>query len=319
MQYKSILHDRVVEEFKNDNSSLTNALKIINSLNTNYEPIIKSPKKILLLSQIVQRGKKQEKIVINKDDYYYNIESSKPLNLKYANNTINLLTVNEGTYGCGLILLDNELKEARIQSVSNYEECIKCSNSDVVYKADNIMMQIMIDICKTQKIRKISLQDNSKKIFTGNSIELIYFRTITKGKPYYSKYGFSSPSYSRIVRANYDKFTTDPKTEKKIIYSIVKKYIDLNENTKLDIIIRNSLNDIKTNTLSIMFYMNKLYSLAEQEEKKIQIKREEYIKKKKTFNIINLHAWLITILLYDLYNEGGYVKILNDTFVLFLR
>ena len=50
-------------------------------------------------------------------------------------------------------------------------------------------------------------------------------------------------------------------------------------------IIQNSLNDIKTNTLSIMFYMNKLFSLAEQEEKKIQIKREEYIKKKKTFNI----------------------------------
>ncbi len=143
------------------------------------------------------------------------MESSKPLNLKYANNTINLLTVNDGKYGCRLILLDNELKEARIQSVSNYEECIKCSNSDVVYKADNIMMQIMIDICKTQKLRKISLQDNSKKIFTGNSIELIYFRTITKGNPYYSKFGFSSPSYSRIVSANYDKFTTDPKTEKK--------------------------------------------------------------------------------------------------------
>ncbi len=48
MQYKSILHNRVVEAFKSDNSSLTNALKIINSLNTNYEPIIKSPKKILL-------------------------------------------------------------------------------------------------------------------------------------------------------------------------------------------------------------------------------------------------------------------------------
>ena len=56
-----------------------------------------------------------EKCSINKDDYYYNIESTKPLNPKYANNEIQLLTINDSIYGCGLILLNNESKEARIQ------------------------------------------------------------------------------------------------------------------------------------------------------------------------------------------------------------
>ena len=56
-------------------------------------------------------------------------------------------------------------------------------------------MQIMIDICNKQKMKKITLEDNSKKKFTGNSIKLIYFRTMTRGLPYYTKFNFRSVDY----------------------------------------------------------------------------------------------------------------------------
>ena len=92
MQNKSNLYNRVVEIFKNDSSSLSNALQIFNFVSTDYTTIIKSENKKLLLSQKKQLGGKKEKIVINKNDYYYNIESSKPLNSKYENNEIQLLT-----------------------------------------------------------------------------------------------------------------------------------------------------------------------------------------------------------------------------------
>ena len=129
-----VLRDRIVEMFRNDKSSLSKALEIINFLQSNYTLISKSENKKLTLRQSIQKGWKIEKTIINKDDYYYNIESTKPLNPKYANNEIQLLTINDSIYGCGLILLNNESKEARIQTVSNYEECVYCSNPDVDYK-----------------------------------------------------------------------------------------------------------------------------------------------------------------------------------------
>ena len=65
--------------------------------------------------------------------------------------------------------------------------------------------------------------------------------------------------------------------------------------------------------------MNYLLNLAEQEETIIGIKREEYKIKKKKFNKINIYAWLITLLLKDLYNDTGYVILPDLSFVLYLR
>jgi hypothetical protein len=65
--------------------------------------------------------------------------------------------------------------------------------------------------------------------------------------------------------------------------------------------------------------MNYLLNLAEQEETIIGIKCEEYKIKKKKFNKINIYAWLITLLLKDLYNDTGYVILPGVSFVLYLR
>ena len=180
-------------------------------------------------------------------------------------------------------------------------------------------MQIMIDICKKQKIRKISLQDNSIKIFTGNSIELLYFRTITKGLPYYSKFNFRSPSYSKIIRDNKENYKTNPTFNKKIINEILVSKIDLTKNKILQEKSVSSLANFHGNNVSVLDYMNYLLNLAEQEETIIGIKREEYKIKKKKFNKINIYAWLITLLLKDLYNDTGYVILPDLSFVLYLR
>lgn len=151
MQNLNNIQTRIIDVFQNESSTLTNALNIINSIQSSYELFKKSDKQQLKLIQFKQVGGKREKYEYNNDKYYYNVESSKPLNSQFKNNEIQLLTVNEGLYGCGLILLNNDTNEARIQSVSNYQECIECSNPDANYKVGDIMMQIIINICKKTK------------------------------------------------------------------------------------------------------------------------------------------------------------------------
>lgn len=80
------------------------------------------------------------------------------------------MALNGGTDDCGLILIDKERNEANVQSVSNYSDCVSCKNPNINYKVGAIMIQIIIHECKKLKIKKITLEDNSKKYFTGRSI-----------------------------------------------------------------------------------------------------------------------------------------------------
>lgn len=65
------------------------------------------------------------------------------------------------------------------------------------------MIQVMIEECKKLNVKKITLEDNSKKYFSG-SIELIYYRTMTQVVPYYSKFGckHTTPLKVRINQNN---------------------------------------------------------------------------------------------------------------------
>ena len=79
--------------------------------------------------------------------------------------------------------------------------------------------------------------------------------------------------------------------------------IDLKKNKILQEITEGSLKIFKNNNVSTRDYMNYLFKLAEQEEEILEIKREEYEVKKKTFDKINMYAFLITLLLKDLYTK----------------
>ena len=81
--------------------------------------------------------------------------------------------------------------ETNIQSVSNYADCIIYDEQQPnKYKLVAVLMQIIIHECEKLKIRKITLEDNSKKKFTGSSIELIYYRIMAQGTSYYTKFEF---------------------------------------------------------------------------------------------------------------------------------
>jgi hypothetical protein len=62
---------------------------------------------------------------------------------------IYLLTVNDGSEGCGLIIVDKERNEANIQSVSNFSNCIICKDENIKYKVGAILIQIIIHECKS--------------------------------------------------------------------------------------------------------------------------------------------------------------------------
>jgi len=310
--------NRIIDLFKNDNTSLSNIMELLNPIKSNIKFIGKTKNKKLIFSDIIQKGGKKQKININDNDYYYNIEYTEPL--ESNNNTIYLLTVNEGAHGCGLILLNNNTKEARIQGVSNYSECIICKNSNIKYKVGDILMQIILEECKKLKVKRVSLEDKSKKNFTGCSIELIYFRTITHGEPYYCKFGFKSLSSQFILRNNRENFKLNPTLSKKNIIIFFKKYNELEQYNELTEILINTLNSInQDNNISIRDYFLFLFNLAKNEEKKLNIIRKEYIKKAIGFDKINLYAYLISLLLKYVYIHVKYELLSNDTFILLLK
>lgn len=91
---------------------------------------------------------------------------------------------------CGILIIDEDKKDATIQSINNYKDCLICTTNKGEFKIGEILMQIMIGICANNNVEKIGLTDNSYLECANEKIPLIYLRTLTKGMPYYSKFGF---------------------------------------------------------------------------------------------------------------------------------
>ena len=122
---------------------------------------------------------------------------------------------------------------------------------------------------------------------------------MTKGEPYYSKFGFKSGSSPINVRNNKEHWKTNPMLSKKVIGSILNKNIDINisKNKELHDTMIKSFEKFKNNNISISEYCNYLYELAENKELQLDVIRQKYIKKAKGFDKINIYFWLIVILL----------------------
>jgi hypothetical protein len=82
------------------------------------------------------------------------------------------------------------------------EDCIACDDNKNKFKIGDILMQIFIELVKTNDefthIKNIILQDNSTKKCYGYGIQLKYLKTITDGIPYYAKYDFR-PVYKKDI------------------------------------------------------------------------------------------------------------------------
>ena len=135
---------------------------------------------------------------------------------------------------CGILIIDKIQKKASIQSVNNYKECLKCIKGDD-YKIGDILMRIMLMVCKENNIKVISLTDNSYLLCYEEKIPLIYLRTMTKGEPYYCKFGFIPKSKNdyKIFEQNKQLFLNNPQLSKEEFINLFM-YRKFNENNKND-------------------------------------------------------------------------------------
>ena len=304
------LYDRLIELYKNNKSQLSSILGIFYNIKTNFQIINKSKNKKLFFKY--QDGGKIKSYNFENNNYYYNVEYAKST----KDNSINevyLITINNGTTGCGLILIDNKTHYANIQSVADYSDCIKCDNPNIKYKVGAIMMQIMIEECKKLNVKKITLEDNSKKYFSGSSIELIYYRTMAQGIPYYSKFGFKHTTPLK-VRNNQNNWLTNPTITKNKIKKIFDKDIEDNEENSKIIKLFYKIVDKYTDNIIVSNFVINLFDKAVIKEKYISEKRNL----KLVNNKINLYAKILYLILKDLYIESGYSLLPDNKFVYFL-
>ena len=304
------LYDRLIELYKNDKSHLSSILGLFYNIKIDFQIINKSKNKKLIFRY--QDGGKIKSYNFENNNYYYNVEYAKSKD--NSSNEVHLVTLNDGTVGCGLILIDNKTHNANIQSVADYSDCIKCDNPNIKYKVGAIMMQIIIEECKKLNVKKITLEDNSKKYFSGSSIELIYYRTMAQGTPYYSKFGFKHTTPLK-VRNNHDKWITYPTITKNKIIKLFNNNIDNdNEENRNIIKLFNKIVDKYTDNITVSNFIIKLFDKAVKKEKDISEKRNL----KLVNNKINLYAKILYLILKDLYIESGYSLLPDNKFVYFI-
>ena len=304
-----LLYNRLIELYKNDTSMLSKILLMFNDIKTKFKIIEKSPNKNLQF--VNQIGGKIKTYTYNKNDFYYNVEYAKPIDINYSHNEVFLLTVNEGFNGCGLILIDKERNEANIQSVSNYSDCIICKNPNIKYKVGSLLMQIIIHECKKLKIKKITLEDNSKKNFTGSSIELIYYRTMTQGTPYYSKFGFKNIIPFK-VRENKKIWKQQPKIKKNQLVKILMENTSKNEKKLIDLF--NNILIKYNDNIIVSDFLLYLFEKANKKEEEITERRNNG----ETINFINSYARLLYLIIKELYIITGYKILPDNKFMLFI-
>jgi hypothetical protein len=100
---------------------------------------------------------------------------------------------------CAVLIIDFIKKKSIIQSLNNYTDCVRClSNGEILFKSGDILTQIMIIISIKNNLKYIELIDNSYLLCENSKLSLIHLRTMTKGTPFYYKYGFT-PKYETDI------------------------------------------------------------------------------------------------------------------------
>jgi hypothetical protein len=237
-------------------------------------------------------------IEIGDNKYYYRVErystgeGSKYEDLEFK--FIDFITI-KNKYrkfvDCGSISINIKKKSATITSLGNDSKCLKSKN-DVEFKYGDIMFQIMLYICKKEKLNSIELTYNSYIKCGDIELSLDYLKTLTRGFPHYYKYGFKfkDDGDNEILKENYDNFLNEPKITKIKLLSLLKKK-KVDEKTIKSI--NKVLEKIPDDVISIKKFI-KLYTL--------DLTNKEYCN-------------LLYKIYKELYIEAGY-KLLSKDYVL---
>ena len=197
---------------------------------------------------------------------------------------IDFITIKDkykGLVDCGSISIDIKNKTATITSLGNgpfskfiknfdglqkknivfflgSPKCLKSKNN-VEFKYGDILYQIMLYICKKEKLKKIELTDNSNRKCGDIDLSLDYLKTLTHGFPHYHKYGFKFKydEDNETLKENYNNYQNDPKITKNKLLSLLKKK-KVDEKTIESI--NKVLDKLPNNEISIKKFV-KLYTL----------------------------------------------------------
>jgi hypothetical protein len=163
----------------------------------------------------------------------------------------------------------------------------------------------MIGICVYKNVNKIELKDNSYLECGNEKIPLIYLRTITHGRPYYTKFDFLPVNHNKKNEDKYHKneiqiyydniklFKTDPKINVDKLIKILnyKKFDNVKDKNMIDYINNDILHNLKDENISIRNFVGNL------------------IKNKK-----KMSCYLLKHILMILYDKCGYVDYKYKTF-----
>lgn len=241
-------------------------------------------------------------IEIDENKYYYRVERySTCEGTEYEDNKfkfIDFITIKDeykGTVDCGSIAIDIKNKSATITSLGNSIRCLK-SKQNVKFKYGDILYQIMLYICKKEKLNKIELTDNSN-IKCGNiNLSLDYLKTLTHGFPHYHKYRFKFKydEDNEILKENYNNYHNNPKITKKKLSSLLKKK---KVDEKTIELINKILDKLPNDEISIKKFV-KLYTLDLTNKENCDLIHKIYI---------------------ELYKEAGYKFYATEDYILNLK
>jgi hypothetical protein len=233
---------------------------------------------------------------------------------------------------CAILIIDTKNKIANIQSVNNYKDSIKCYyEKDKTYKIGDILIQVMIYISLNKHMKTINLHDNSNYKCNKFNIPLINLRTITHGKPLYSKFGFYPINHNKendtyyyknefkIYEDNKKIFISNPKMSKKELIDIIflTKYDKIKDINMLEYINNIIIPRLKEKNNLISDFINNIINDSSQNKTNTSNELENTKKDIKKYDYESCK--LLKNILMIIYNKCGYYDYIEKTFVLNLE
>lgn len=228
---------------------------------------------------------------------------------------------------CAVLIIDTKILESNIQSLNNYADCIKCSDSkNKLYKIGDILIQVMIHMSINKGMKKINLHDNSNYVCNKYSIPLINLRTITKGEQFYCKYGFRPLDHNKNNLNEYQKnelqiymdnkklFKSQPKMSKTELLQIIHytKFDKIKDHNMLNYIEHTLIPRLKEKNNLISEIVN---NIIQDSQEKIHIDKSQPTNNNNSFNACRL----LKNILMNLYFKCGYYDYIEKTFTLNLK
>jgi hypothetical protein len=200
-------------------------LSIYKNSNILHYPKQFSIKKITDIYNKNQSGGGERVLNITYKDHIYKFQES-----QIDDNHFILYSLDDSDLECVSILIDTETQQAELHGISNYESCLRFTNTNV----GSLLLKITLKMLKKYKdrlgIKFITLTDNSIKKCNNFDIELSSMLILFNGHTWYSKYGFrpNNNFYNNKYEKNIDIINNITITDANII-----KYIKLTKNNNL--------------------------------------------------------------------------------------